>query len=244
MPESTWAASLLDQIDALFLTWHRRRDGASDRAGLQTALLPIHQALGDALRAGQRKRWHKIVTLSNDLLAHWDALWAFARVEGVEPTNNAAERVLRPAVIWRKQCFGTQSAEGSRFVERILSVVTLGRQQKRNVWSFLQRLMLPSLTANVFTTSLRAIPRSSALSTRCRKSIEYAFMPAVYHKINNSALCYRWISVLSHGTQTLLAAIFWRSNVYWRCELIRSCLYSLRSATWTSVPQLRSNTAL
>lgn len=137
MPESTWADSLLGQIDALFAAWHRYQDGTTDRAGLQAALLPIQQAIGDGLRAGQQKRWHKIVTLSNDLLAHWDALWAFVRVEGVEPTNNAAERVLRPAVIWRKQCFGTQSAAGSRFVERILSVVTTCRQQKRNVWSFL-----------------------------------------------------------------------------------------------------------
>lgn len=146
MPESTWAENLLDQIAALFAAWHRLRDGTTDRAGLQAALLPIQQALGDALRAGQRKRWHKIVSLSNDLLAHWEALWTFARVEGVEPTNNAAERVLRPAVIWRKQCFGTQSAAGSRFVERILSVVTTCRQQKRNIWSFLTEAITAART--------------------------------------------------------------------------------------------------
>jgi len=137
MPESRWADSLLEQIHSLFLAWHRFRDGKTDRAGLQEALVPIQQAIRSELRTGQSKRWHKIVTLSNDLLAHWPALWTFGRVEGVEPTNNAAERVLRPAVIWRKQCFGTHCAEGSRFVERILSVVTTCRQQKRNVWSFL-----------------------------------------------------------------------------------------------------------
>jgi transposase len=71
------------------------------------------------------------------LLTWWDALWTFVTHPGVEPTNNAAERALRPAVIWRKQCFGTQSDAGSRFVEWILSVVTTCRQQGRNVWEVL-----------------------------------------------------------------------------------------------------------
>jgi transposase len=56
---------------------------------------------------------------------------------GVEPTNAAAERVLRPAVIWQTQCFGAQSTDGRRFVERILFVVTTCRQQGRNVWNLL-----------------------------------------------------------------------------------------------------------
>jgi len=56
-------------------------------------------------------------------------MWTFARVEGVPPTNNAAERVLRPAVIKRKLSFGTQSPQGSRFVERIMTAVTTLRQQ-------------------------------------------------------------------------------------------------------------------
>jgi transposase len=65
------------------------------------------------------------------------ALWTFVRVEGVEPTNNAAERALRHAVQWRKTSYGTDSAGGSRFVETMLTVVTTCRQQKRNVWAYL-----------------------------------------------------------------------------------------------------------
>jgi transposase len=65
------------------------------------------------------------------------ALWTFVRVEGVEPTNNAAERALRHAVQWRKTSYGTDSAGGSRFVEHILTVVTTCRQQKRNVLAYL-----------------------------------------------------------------------------------------------------------
>ncbi len=65
------------------------------------------------------------------------ALWTFVRVRGVEPTNNDAERALRRAVLWRRKSFGTQSEVGSRFVERILTVVTTLRQQGRNVLEYL-----------------------------------------------------------------------------------------------------------
>jgi len=61
----------------------------------------------------------------------WPALWTFARVEGVEPTYNVAERALRPAVLWRKGCFGADSAAGCRFGERLLTVVASCRKQGR-----------------------------------------------------------------------------------------------------------------
>jgi len=65
------------------------------------------------------------------------ALWTFARVEGGEPTNNAAERALRPAVLWRKGSFGSDSEAGSRFAERLLTVVATCRQQGRPLPDFL-----------------------------------------------------------------------------------------------------------
>ncbi len=65
------------------------------------------------------------------------ALWTFVRVRGVEPTNNAAERALRRAVLWRRKSFGTQSAAGSCFVERILTVATTLRQQGRDDMAYL-----------------------------------------------------------------------------------------------------------
>ncbi len=59
-------------------------------------------------------------------------LWVFIEREGVDPTNNQAERDLRSSVIWRKLCYGTKSNRGDRFVERIQSVVaTLARQGER-----------------------------------------------------------------------------------------------------------------
>ena len=72
-----------------------------------------------------------------DILKREDALWTFVRVEGIEPTNNLAERQVRPAVLWRNRSFGTQSQAGSRFAERIMTVVATCKQQHRNVLDYL-----------------------------------------------------------------------------------------------------------
>jgi transposase len=72
------------------------------------------------------------------VLALEPALWTFARVEGVEPTNNFLERLLRRAVLWRKRSFGCWSAAGCRFVERILTVVQTRRLQGQSVLDYLQ----------------------------------------------------------------------------------------------------------
>ena len=81
---------------------------------------------------------HKAAGLCRELRKWWPALWTFARVEGVEPTNNAAERALRPAVLWRKGSFGSDSEVGSRFAEPLLTVVVAScRQQGRPLLAFL-----------------------------------------------------------------------------------------------------------
>ena len=79
----------------------------------------------------------KVAGMCKEILKVESALWTFARVEGVEPTNNAAEQAVRPAVIWRKTSFGTQSRKGSDFVERILTTVATLRIQGRNVLEYL-----------------------------------------------------------------------------------------------------------
>ena len=75
--------------------------------------------------------------MCRELRKWWPALWTFARVDGVEPTNNAAELALRPAVLWRKGSFGSDSDAGSRFAERLLTVVASCRQQGRPLLAFL-----------------------------------------------------------------------------------------------------------
>jgi transposase len=115
---SGWADQMLKQSEALFFIWHWYKEGWYDQVALQQALLPVRLAM-------------------QELLAQWDALWTFSRVEGLEPTNNAAERALRPAVLWRKGSFGSRSAEGCRFVERLLSVRATCQQQERALFAFL-----------------------------------------------------------------------------------------------------------
>ncbi|MFO0937450.1 MAG: transposase [Gemmataceae bacterium] len=83
---------------------------------------------------------YRVVRLSNDcrrLSERYPMLWLFAAVEGVEPTNNHAERVQRRAALWRRKSFGCQSQTGCRFVERILTVIQTLRLQKRNAIAYL-----------------------------------------------------------------------------------------------------------
>ena len=87
--------------------------------------------MGRLLRRGQENADRKAAGLCRELRKWWPALWTFARVEGVEPTNNVAERALRPAVLWRKGSFGSDSERGTRFAERLLTVVATCRQQGR-----------------------------------------------------------------------------------------------------------------
>jgi transposase len=70
------------------------------------------------------------------------ALWTFVVVDGVEPTNNHAERVQRLAVLYRKNCFGCHSDLGCRFVERLLTVVQTLRLQKRPVLQYLKDTLI------------------------------------------------------------------------------------------------------
>src|SRR5207245_4355244 len=72
-----------------------------------------------------------------NLLTLEPALWTFVSTEGVEPTNNHMERLLRRAVLWRKRSFGCWSESGCRFVERILTVVQTRRLQGKGVLDYL-----------------------------------------------------------------------------------------------------------
>ena len=100
-------------------------------------LVPVQARIGRLLRRGQENPDRKAAALCPELTKWWPALWTFARVEGVEPTNNVAERALRPAVLRRKGCFGSDTEGGSRFAERLLTVVASCRQQGHGLLDFL-----------------------------------------------------------------------------------------------------------
>ena len=125
------------EIGRLFNLWHSYRNGEMDWGELQRRLKPIKARFGKLLEYGKwvddRKAW----ALCRNLSELWDGLWTFSKIEGVEPTNNAAERALRPGVLWRKGSFGSQSTRGSRFVERMMTVSASCRKQKRDLMTFL-----------------------------------------------------------------------------------------------------------
>jgi transposase len=121
----------------IFHLWHRVRDGTLLRSIFAIDVLPIQSAVADCLRQGARCAHPRTAGTCADLLAQEEALWTFVGVSGVEPTNNAAERVVRQAVLWRKKSFGTRGDKGSRFVERLLTVVATCRLQGRNILDYL-----------------------------------------------------------------------------------------------------------
>jgi transposase len=129
---------LLDCANRLLGHWKRVRDGTLSREAFQTGPLvelvgEVNHWLGRSQSCGSPKT--KAVCYALQPLG--DPLWRFAWVEGVEPTNNAAERALRHGVFWRKMSAGTDTAGGSRFVERVLTVMETCRQQGRDLLSFL-----------------------------------------------------------------------------------------------------------
>lgn len=120
----------------VFRQWSRCRDGTITRADLKRVLAPTRREVEGLLLRGAFSGNPRLVGMCRELHDHRDWLWAFLDHDGVEPTNNASERALRHAVIWRKLSFGTQSERGSRFVETMLSVIETCRQQKRDVFRF------------------------------------------------------------------------------------------------------------
>jgi transposase len=127
----------LKVVGELFASWEDFGAGRIDRAGLQRRLEPVAEGLHEALEHGRGCADAKAATFCANLLALEPALWTFAAVEGVEPTNNHAERLLRSGVLWRKNAFGCHSESGCRFVERMLTVVQTLRLQQRPVLDYL-----------------------------------------------------------------------------------------------------------
>ena len=152
-----WGADFLALSQVVFRLWHLYREGTIDRVTLQAAMAPIQVTVHALLEQGAR-RCDAPEGMCQELLNHEDALWTFVREERVEPTNNAAEQALRGAVLWRKGCFGAQSAAGNHFVERILSVSATCRQQHRHLLTFVTEAITAYWAGQPAPTLLPAIP--------------------------------------------------------------------------------------
>ncbi len=128
---------LLSLSNRLFRHGHRVRDGTLPWGVFQERMGRLRREVKQALLEGSRCARATTAATCFEILKVEEGLWTFARVKGVAPTNNAVERALRHAVIWRRISGGTDSMQGSRFVERMLTVVATCRQQGRNVLDYL-----------------------------------------------------------------------------------------------------------
>jgi transposase len=134
----------------LFAAWDGyQADG--DRARLQAETAPLQRELRRLLEQASRKstrtKYHRLFARS--LLKRWPALWTFTHTDGVEPTNNHAERGLRGAVIHRKLSLGSQTEQGERTIERLLSASVTCRLRRRSLFAYL---------TDVLTASIRGDP--------------------------------------------------------------------------------------
>src|SRR5207237_7774895 len=136
-PGQAIGEELLDLADDVFHWWYRVRDGTLQRSSLRTYIDSQRPWLRELLQRGAGCGCAKTAALCASLLKLEPALWTFARVAGVEPTNNAAERALRPAVLWRRRSFGCHSGAGCRFVERMLTAGQTLRLHERGVLDYL-----------------------------------------------------------------------------------------------------------
>jgi transposase len=151
---------LLALSNRLFRHWHRVRDGTLKWPVFQARMRRLRTEVKQTLEEGSTCGCAKTGATCFEILKVEEGLWTFARVPDVEPTNNVAERAMRHAVIWRKISGGTDSPSGSRFVERMLTVVGTCRQQGRNVLDYLM---------SCFQATRQGQPIPSLLPTKQKK---------------------------------------------------------------------------
>ena len=130
---------LLRPTGELFQLWARYRDGTLNRRAWLRQMQPIRRKIDALLLRGAFSDSARLQGMCEPLYDYRQRLWTFLDVPGIEPTNNASERALRHAVIWRKLSFGTQSDQGSRFVETMLTMIETCRQQQRSVFEFVSQ---------------------------------------------------------------------------------------------------------
>ena len=136
-PSAAIGRELLDYITIIFGHWNGLKDGAMSRDEFRALMAPVRLRVEALLERAVKSRLPHVSGSCEDILEHRAALWTFVDIEGVEPTNNHAERELRAFVLWRKRSFGTQSQRGNLYAERLMTVAHTARKQKRNVLEFL-----------------------------------------------------------------------------------------------------------
>ena len=152
--QKTFGEQGLQLSRQVFAAWRSYQHEHHDRDRLKAQIALIQTELRELLEQASpktaRNRWHR--RFANNLLKVWPALWTFVTIEGIEPTNNPAERALRAPVIHRKISLGTQSDNGERFAERALSAASTCRQQHRSLFTYLNELLVAHNRGDPFPT--------------------------------------------------------------------------------------------
>lgn len=141
-PSAAFGQQLLDYTGLLFDYWQDYKRGKLERATFIAWMAPLRQQVEALLAQAVAADVEGLSGSCADILEHRAALWLFVEEDGVEPTNNHAEREIRAFVLWRKRSFGTQSARGNRFAENLMTVAHTARKQKRNVLALLAECCL------------------------------------------------------------------------------------------------------
>jgi transposase len=128
---------LLEYTRLLFEYWSQYRDGRQSRSMLVERMAPVRAQVEALLERAVAAKVRGVSGSCADILVHREALWTFVERDGVEPTNNHAERELRALVLWRRRSFGSQSVRGDRFAARMMSIAHTARKQGRAVLDFL-----------------------------------------------------------------------------------------------------------
>ena len=151
-PAAAFGKELIEYAGLVFLYWRRHREEKLPREEYVRLMEAVMAAMKPCLERAVRAEIAEVSGSCANLLAHWDAMWTFVYSPRIEPTNNHAERELRPVVLWRKRCFGTQSDRGDRFAERMLTVTQTARKQGLRPLDFLHRC---------YTAMLNGLPAPS-----------------------------------------------------------------------------------
>lgn len=149
-----FGTNMLQEVGHILGCWHAFRKGFINRRELLDATTLMRARMRKYCLQYRNSPDGEVRTRAERLLKNWKHLFTFLTHDGVEPTNNAAEQALRPAVQWRKLCFGSQSEAGERFTERILTVTRTCQLQGKNAFHFL---------SDVMEAAFRGLPKPSLL---------------------------------------------------------------------------------
>jgi transposase len=136
-PVAAFGQQLLDYTGIVFEYWHAYKAGKLSREQLIAWMAPVRKQMEALLDQAVATGIKGLSGSCANIVAHKAALWTFVDTEGVEPTNNHAEREIRAFVLWRKRSFGTQSDRGNIFAENLMTVAHTARKQNKNVLAFL-----------------------------------------------------------------------------------------------------------